>query len=616
MSQPTAPPRRERRPSLLRRIGTALLLAAVASGGAVAAAPVASAAPPAGTPAAVNGQLHVCRVNLCNQAGTAIQLRGMSSHGLQWFGSCYNATTLGVLANDWKSDLFRIAMYVQEGGYETNPAGFTSQVNTLVDQAEAAGMYALIDFHTLTPGDPNHNTANAKKFFADVSARNAAKTNVIYEIANEPNGVTWSQIKNYADQVIPVIRANDPDAVIIVGTPGWSSLGVSGGGSYQDVVANRIADANTMYAFHLYAASHGDTYRTALSSASASLPMFVTEWGTVQATGGGAPDLASSDAWLRLLDSRKISYANWNYADGNETSAAFTAGHCGAPGTTYLTQSGAYLRSRISTPDAFGSGTGGTPADTTAPSAPTGLRVTGTTSASVSLSWTASTDAVGVTGYDVYRGATKVGSATTTSYTNSGLAASTGYSYTVRSRDAAGNVSAASTAVTGTTAAAGGTTTPPPTTPTGSVKVQYKNNDASTTDNGIRPGLRVVNTGSATLDLSTVTMRYWFTRDGGPTTFGTACDYAAVGCANVRTRVVMLPSPVNGADAYLEVSFTGGTVAAGRDSGDVQVRVNKSDWSTFAEVGDHSHATNTAYADAPRVAAYVGGALAWGSPAA
>ena len=82
MSQSTASPRRERRPSLLRRAGMALLLVAGVSGGAVTAAPAAAAASPAGTPAAVNGQLHVCGVNLCNQAGTAVQLRGMGSHGL------------------------------------------------------------------------------------------------------------------------------------------------------------------------------------------------------------------------------------------------------------------------------------------------------------------------------------------------------------------------------------------------------------------------------------------------------------------------------------------------------------------------------------------------------
>lgn len=151
--------------------------------------------PPAtgdGTPVGINGQLHVCGTNLCNQYNRPIQLRGMSTHGLQWFSQCYNDASLDALANDWKADLLRTAMYVQEDGYETDPAGFTSKVNGLVDMAEARGMYALIDFHTLTPGDPNYNLDRAKTFFASVAARNAAKKNVIYEIANEPNGVSWA----------------------------------------------------------------------------------------------------------------------------------------------------------------------------------------------------------------------------------------------------------------------------------------------------------------------------------------------------------------------------------------------------------------------------------------
>ncbi len=103
---------------------------------------------------------------------------------------------------------------------------------------------------------------------------------------------------------------------------------------------------------------------------------------------------------------------------------------------------------------------GGGGGDTTPPSAPANLAVTGTTSATVSLSWSASTDNVGVTGYDVYRGSAKVGTVTTTTYTDSGLAASTSYTYTVKAHDAAGNVSAASNSVTGTTTAASDTTPP------------------------------------------------------------------------------------------------------------------------------------------------------------
>ncbi|WP_181796078.1 cellulase family glycosylhydrolase [Streptomyces sp. WELS2] len=312
--------------------------------------------PGTGTPVGVNGQLHVCGVNLCNQYNRPIQLRGMSTHGIQWFAKCYGNASMDALAKDWKADLLRIAMYVQEDGYETDPAGFTSRVNNLVDMAEARGMYALIDFHTLTPGDPNYNLDRAKTFFASVAARNAAKKNVIYEIANEPNGVSWTAIKNYAEQVIPVIRAADPDAVIIVGTRGWSSLGVSDGSNETEVVNNPVNATNVMYTFHFYAASHKDDYRATVSRAASKLPLFVTEFGTVSATGGGALDRSSTTAWLDLLDQLKISYANWTYSDANESSAALKPGTC--DGTDYsssgvLTESGALVKSRISTADSF-----------------------------------------------------------------------------------------------------------------------------------------------------------------------------------------------------------------------------------------------------------------------
>ncbi|MFI9011504.1 cellulase family glycosylhydrolase [Actinosynnema sp. NPDC053489] len=313
--------------------------------------------PPVGrTPVEINGQLRVCGVNLCNQYNRPIQLRGMSTHGIQWFDKCYNSNSLTALADDWKSDLLRIAMYVQEQGYETNPSGFTSRVNSLVDQAEARGMYALIDFHILTPGDPNYNIDRAKTFFASVAQRNSAKKNVIYEIANEPNGVSWASIKSYAEQVIPVIRAADPDAVVIVGTRAWSSLGVSEGSSETEVINNPVNATNIMYAFHFYAASHKDNYRAAVSRAATRLPLFVTEFGTVLATGGGTFDRSSTIAWLDLLDQLKISYANWTYSDANESSAALRPGTCNGgdySSSGVLTESGALLKSRISTADNF-----------------------------------------------------------------------------------------------------------------------------------------------------------------------------------------------------------------------------------------------------------------------
>ncbi|WP_316634878.1 M4 family metallopeptidase [uncultured Flavobacterium sp.] len=91
--------------------------------------------------------------------------------------------------------------------------------------------------------------------------------------------------------------------------------------------------------------------------------------------------------------------------------------------------------------------------DTVAPSAPTALAAAGTTGTTTNLTWTASTDNVAVTGYDIYQGATLKGSSTTTSYTVTGLTALTAYTFTVKAKDAAGNVSAASNAVNVTTTA-------------------------------------------------------------------------------------------------------------------------------------------------------------------
>lgn len=90
-------------------------------------------------------------------------------------------------------------------------------------------------------------------------------------------------------------------------------------------------------------------------------------------------------------------------------------------------------------------------ADTTAPSVPTSLAASGTTQTTTNLSWTASTDNVGVTGYDVYQGATLKATVTTTTYAVTGLTAATAYTFSVRAKDAAGNVSASSNVVNVTT---------------------------------------------------------------------------------------------------------------------------------------------------------------------
>ena len=97
------------------------------------------------------------------------------------------------------------------------------------------------------------------------------------------------------------------------------------------------------------------------------------------------------------------------------------------------------------------------PSDTVAPSVPTGLTASAVSASRINLTWNASTDNVGVTGYRIFRGGSQIAATVSASYSNTGLSASTAYSYTVAAHDAAGNVSAQSAAASATTQAA-----PPP----------------------------------------------------------------------------------------------------------------------------------------------------------
>ncbi|WP_329415332.1 carbohydrate binding domain-containing protein [Streptomyces sp. NBC_00704] len=139
----------------------------------------------------------------------------------------------------------------------------------------------------------------------------------------------------------------------------------------------------------------------------------------------------------------------------SKLSVSFTTGASQTSATIYVHgwyAQGAYQADDISL-DGPGGGGG---SDTQAPTAPGGLTSTGKTSSSVSLSWNAASDNVGVTGYDVYSGSSKVLTVSGTSATVGGLSPSTSYSFSVRARDAAGNTSGASNTVSVTTSAGGG----------------------------------------------------------------------------------------------------------------------------------------------------------------
>jgi len=111
-------------------------------------------------------------------------------------------------------------------------------------------------------------------------------------------------------------------------------------------------------------------------------------------------------------------------------------------------------------------------------------------------------------------------------------------------------------------------------------------------------------------------IRYWYTREGTQgQTFN--CDFSAItgACSNVTGLFVQVNPARSGADFYVEIGFTAaaGSIAAGGQSGEIQIRFNKTDWSNYTETGDYSFdPTKLSFADWTRVTLYRNGVLIWG----
>ena len=277
----------------------------------------------ASTPFGQHGALHVENGKLTDADGNTVQLYGMSTHGIAWFPQYINYDSFRTLRDDWNTNCIRLAMYTAEyGGYCAG--GDKEQLKQLVKDgvsyATELGMYVIVDWHILSDCDPNQNKDEAIAFFREMAEVFADNDNVLYEICNEPNGGTsWDSIKSYAEEVIPVIRVQKPDAVILVGTPTWSQ-------EIDKAAASPLDDSNVMYTLHFYAGTHKDDLRNRLETCVQNgLPVFVSEFGMCDASGNGANDFDSTTKWLDLLNKYQISFCCWNLANKDESSSVFKA---------------------------------------------------------------------------------------------------------------------------------------------------------------------------------------------------------------------------------------------------------------------------------------------------
>jgi endoglucanase len=277
----------------------------------------------ASTPFGQHGALHVENGKLTDENGNTVQLYGMSTHGIAWFPQYINYDSFRTLRDDWNTNCIRLAMYTAEyGGYCAG--GDKEQLKQLVrdgvSYATELGMYVIVDWHILSDYDPNQNKDEAIAFFREMAEVFADNDNVLYEICNEPNGGTsWDSIKSYAEEVIPVIRAQKPNAVILVGTPTWSQ-------EIDKAAASPLDDSNVLYTLHFYAGTHKDDLRNRLETCVQNgLPVFVSEFGMCDASGNGTNDFVSTTKWLDLLNKYQISFCCWNLANKDESSSVFKA---------------------------------------------------------------------------------------------------------------------------------------------------------------------------------------------------------------------------------------------------------------------------------------------------
>ena len=248
-----------------------------------------------------------------------MQLRGVSTHGLAWFPEYVNEEAFRTLRDDWNVNTIRLAMYTAEnGGYCTG--GNREEMLDLIDQGvaytEALRMYVIIDWHILSDPNPGIYQSEAEQFFDLVSEKYGDKTHVLYEICNEPQESPFQEvIKPYAEDIIKVIRKNDADAVILVGTNTWSQ-------DVDEVIGNELDDSNVMYTLHFYAGTHKDALRKKLRTAlDADVPVYISECSIVDAPGNGPVDYSSAEAWLSLIRTYGISYNAWSLCNKDESSA-------------------------------------------------------------------------------------------------------------------------------------------------------------------------------------------------------------------------------------------------------------------------------------------------------
>ncbi|GAB6009470.1 glycoside hydrolase family 5 protein [Dysgonomonas reticulitermitis] len=257
-----------------------------------------------------HGWLSVKGTSLIDENGKILVMKGVSLGWHNWWSQFYNESTITWLQNDWGCNLVRAAIGVEpDGAYTDNPSLANKCLDNVVDATIKNGMYVIIDWHS-----HNVRMEEAKEFFMRVANKYKDYPNIIYEIFNEPERISWQEVKSYSEELIKTIRAIDQRNIILVGTPHWD----------QDIhlAADNpiIGYDNIMYTLHFYAATHKQELRTRAGYAlQKGLPIFVSECAGMEATGDRPINHQEWNNWVEWMAKNNFTWVAWSVSGKNET---------------------------------------------------------------------------------------------------------------------------------------------------------------------------------------------------------------------------------------------------------------------------------------------------------
>ena len=274
------------------------------------------------TPVEQNGWLSVKGRDLVNEAGNPVVLSGVSFGWHNLWPRFYNGGAVEQLADVWGCNVVRASIGAElERNFAADPDTALDCLYKVADAAVEKGIYVIVDWHA-----HKLRLDEAKSFFAQVAKRYKGVPNVIYEIFNEPVDDSWPDLKAYAGEVIGVIRAVEPKAVVLVGCPHWD----------QDI--HIVADdpirgiGNIMYTLHFYAGTHGAELRVRGDYAiSRNIPIFVSECAGMNADGNGPLDMEEWDRWWSWMNANGLSRVMWSLSDKDETCSMLYPSASSAP---------------------------------------------------------------------------------------------------------------------------------------------------------------------------------------------------------------------------------------------------------------------------------------------